>query len=108
LKVSVIIPAYNESKIIGNSLKRLCNFFDAAKIDYEVIVCDDCSADETSEVVKNYATLNRKIIPLRFSKRIGKGGTIKNVLRLKDKNMFYLLMVWLYLFHQTTSRRPHP
>lgn len=49
MKVSVIIPAYNEEKYIGKSLKSIMN----QKIDAdEIIVIDNNSKDKTAEIVR--------------------------------------------------------
>ena len=48
--LSVIIPAYNEEKVIKNCL----NFFKIKKLKLEVIVVDDGSKDSTSDIVSNY------------------------------------------------------
>ena len=49
--VSVIIPMYNMEKYIGECLDSvLAQTFD----DYEVIVVDDCSTDNSLAIVKNY------------------------------------------------------
>lgn len=51
-KVSVLIPAHNEERVIGNALAA------ATAIDYpdyEVVVVDDGSTDDTRSVVESYA-----------------------------------------------------
>lgn len=52
MKLSVIIPAYNEEKYIGACLQSL---IDKAGPDiYEIIVVDNASTDRTSEVAKQF------------------------------------------------------
>ncbi len=51
IKISVIIPTYNRSKTIEYCLKSVLNQTFPA---FEVIVVDDCSTDNTIEIVKNY------------------------------------------------------
>lgn len=51
--VSVVIPAYNEEKIIGKCLESLKNQ-DFPKNKYEIIVVDNNSTDKTAEIAKKY------------------------------------------------------
>lgn len=51
LRVSVIIPVYNEEKVISDCLKSLQ---DQTYKDLEVIVVDDGSTDKTRNIIKKY------------------------------------------------------
>jgi glycosyltransferase involved in cell wall biosynthesis len=51
--ISVIIPSYNEEKVIGRTLQKLRN--QNTKIPYEIIVCDNNSNDRTVSIAKKYA-----------------------------------------------------
>lgn len=52
MKLSVVIPAYNEEKYIGGCLQSL---IDKAGDDiYEIIVVDNASTDKTAEVAKSF------------------------------------------------------
>ncbi|MGA8229840.1 MAG: glycosyltransferase family 2 protein, partial [Candidatus Acidiferrales bacterium] len=51
-KLSVVIPVYNEAKTIQEILRRVA----AVKIDKEIVVVDDCSADGTREVLRQLET----------------------------------------------------
>ncbi len=46
-KVSIIIPCYNTGETIGRTLRAFCNQAVPAE-DYEIIVVDDCSTDNTA------------------------------------------------------------
>lgn len=51
-KISVIIPAYNEEEFIGTALDAL--FVQSfPRIDFEIIVVDNVSTDQTSVIAKN-------------------------------------------------------
>jgi cellulose synthase/poly-beta-1,6-N-acetylglucosamine synthase-like glycosyltransferase len=47
--VSVLIPAFNEAKVIGDSVARI---LDSSGVEIEVIVIDDGSTDGTSAIVR--------------------------------------------------------
>lgn len=47
-KVSVILPTYNRAYIIKNSIRSI---LDQTYKDYELIIVDDCSIDETENVI---------------------------------------------------------
>ncbi len=58
-KVSVIVPARNEEKLISKCLDSLLN---QDYENYEIIVIDDSSEDSTGKIIKKYAKENSKII----------------------------------------------
>ena len=49
-KVSVILPTYNRARLLGKAVRSVLN---QTYKDLEVIVVDDCSTDNTKEVVKS-------------------------------------------------------
>jgi len=52
LSCSIIIPAFNESEVIEDTLEKICK--DSAFLDAEIIVIDDGSIDDTIAKVKNF------------------------------------------------------
>ena len=71
-KISIIIPCYNEAKVISQSLQEIKDFFNSKNWDYEVIVIDDGSTDNTVDLVKNF-----EVKLLINEKNRGKGYSIK-------------------------------
>jgi glycosyltransferase involved in cell wall biosynthesis len=79
MKLSVIIPVYNEINTIGEILSRVL------KVDLpkEVIVIDDCSTDGTREFLKEWEAQNKKNSEgeVRFlyqPKNMGKGAALRS------------------------------
>jgi glycosyltransferase involved in cell wall biosynthesis len=68
--VGVIVPAYNEEKLIGKVLGTVPSFVD------HVIVIDDASPDRTGEVVKEHQEGDSRIVYLRLKRNEGVGGAI--------------------------------
>lgn len=53
MRLSLIIPAYNEAQRIRASLESAEAYFDRQGYDYEIIVVDDGSTDGTQQVVRD-------------------------------------------------------
>lgn len=75
MKLSIIIPAYNEEKRIASSLKRIYEYLKKKKIDYEIIIVNDGSRDKTTEVVRKIKDKRTRIISHKINK--GKGHAVK-------------------------------
>ncbi|MGA3290278.1 MAG: glycosyltransferase family 2 protein [Candidatus Bathyarchaeia archaeon] len=70
--VSIIIPAFNEEKNLGNVLAELHKLDEQVQMDHEVIVVDDGSTDKTKEVaIRNGA----KVLSNKTNQ--GKGCSLK-------------------------------
>jgi glycosyltransferase involved in cell wall biosynthesis len=97
MKLSIIIPAYNEEKRIGRTLDAYSSFFDKIyeknKLDYEILVVINGTIDKTEEVVKSFQKKNKKISYLNF-KMGGKGFAIiegfKDSLKRKNNLIGYV------------------
>jgi glycosyltransferase involved in cell wall biosynthesis len=50
--ISIIVPAYNEEKLLGDALRTLHASAAAVGQPYEIIVVDDGSTDRTSEIAR--------------------------------------------------------
>ena len=68
--IAVIVPAYNEEKLIGKVLRSVPAFVD------HIIVIDDASQDRTGEMVKEHQKEDSRIVYSRLKKNEGVGGGI--------------------------------
>lgn len=93
MKLSIIIPCYNEQKTISVILDKVRNLKD---YDKEIIVVDDCSTDGTKEILKKLEN-STEIKILYNDKNRGKGYCIKkgidsstgSVLIIQDADLEY-------------------
>ncbi|MBD2755315.1 glycosyltransferase family 2 protein [Spirosoma validum] len=58
MKLSIIVPAYNEEKTIERILKKLVDIQLPSQVEREIIVINDSSKDNTESVVTNFIRLN--------------------------------------------------
>ena len=74
--VSVIIPLYNAEKYIGECLTSLAN---QTLQDFEIIVVDDCSTDNSRAVVENFfAKFGDRLKLATLNKNSGRPGIPRN------------------------------
>lgn len=74
MKLSVVMPVYNEKNTIKEIL-RLVRSVDLGDLDKEIIVVDDCSTDGTGDILKLEADSSIKVI--RHEKNQGKGAAVR-------------------------------
>lgn len=77
--VSIIIPAYNEEKIIKSVLERIITILKANVLNYEIIVVNDGSSDST----RSEATLPGVMIK-NHNKNIGYGAALKTGIKFAN------------------------
>jgi glycosyltransferase involved in cell wall biosynthesis len=74
--LSVIIPAYNEGRVIVQTLAAACEALDG--LDFELVVVDDGSADETHTLVQQAAATQPRIVPIHYDLNRGKGHALRH------------------------------
>lgn len=78
MELSIIIPAFNEEKRLGDTLESIKSFMDSKEFDYEVILVDDGSSDATSEIAKNTSLFKKGFLKiLQNDGNRGKGYSVK-------------------------------
>lgn len=86
MKISIIIPIFNEEKFILEILKRVNK--QKTKFDLEIIVIDDCSTDNSKNILLENKELYDKIVFNLINK--GKGAAVIN--GLKEVTGEYILI----------------
>ncbi|MBP5208129.1 MAG: glycosyltransferase family 2 protein, partial [Clostridia bacterium] len=77
MRLSVIIPMYNESSIIENSVREFDGYLAEHYDDYELIFADDGSTDGCGEAVKEYALTHPRVRLVGYEKNRGKGCAVR-------------------------------
>ncbi len=74
--LSVVIPSYNEEKMISKTAKVVAKILEDAGIDYELIFVNDGSKDNTWAEIEAANASNKKVRGVCFSRNFGKEGAI--------------------------------
>lgn len=77
--LSIIVPAYNESARLPETLRRIEDYFSRAEWDFhEIIVVDDGSKDGTMEAAQAFANENANIRVIANPGNRGKGYSVRH------------------------------
>jgi len=71
VRISVIIPVYNEQDTVSETIRRVRS----SPVDKEIIVVDDASSDETAAIVAGLVGADLKLV--RQTRNQGKGAAIR-------------------------------
>ena len=70
--ISIILPSYNEEKMISVAAQRVSAIMDEAGIDFELLFVDDGSRDLTWQHIQEASAQNPHVKGLHFSRNFGK------------------------------------
>jgi len=77
ITLSILIPAHNEERDLGNAIKTACLAAEKSGVTSEIIVIDDYSTDATIEIVESFSSKNSRVRLVKNSKNLGLGGSYK-------------------------------
>jgi len=83
MKISIILPAYNEEASIKDVIERIRKTLGQ---DIEIIVIDDCSSDKTADIAREL-----KAVVLSNPYRMGNGAAIKRGIRAANGDVIVLM-----------------
>lgn len=73
--ISVVIPVYNGEKYLAKTLDSLLS---QSFQDFEVICIDDCSTDDSEQILRDYARRDSRIQVRKSSKNLGAASKVLN------------------------------
>lgn len=71
-KVSIIIPVYNSSYYLKKCIESV---LEQTYKHIEIIIVDDCSTDNSFDIIEEYSKSDERIVPLRMRKNSGPSAT---------------------------------
>nr|WP_144364163.1 glycosyltransferase family 2 protein [Lacrimispora amygdalina] len=72
MKISLIVPCYNEQDALPIFYEEVIKIIDKMQCEYEIIFVNDGSKDKTLEILKKFSKKNENVTYLSFSRNFGK------------------------------------
>ncbi len=76
-EISVVIPAYNEARMIGSTLRAVADYFRTHEIAGEIVVVDDGSSDATAALARETDAAGVPVEVLVNETNRGKGYSVR-------------------------------
>ncbi|RJP71120.1 MAG: glycosyltransferase family 2 protein [Candidatus Abyssobacteria bacterium SURF_17] len=76
-ELSVVIPAYNESQRIRETIESVSSYLTQLGVNHEIIIVDDGSSDSTAHIVRQYAQKDGRIRLITYQPNRGKGFAVR-------------------------------
>lgn len=76
-EISVVVPVFNEGAVIEKMLEELKGVLAAINRDYEIIVVNDGSTDDTGNIAREIADGDERIHLITFSRNFGKEAALE-------------------------------
>lgn len=93
--VSIITPSYNAEKFISKTIESVIN---QTYLNWEMIIVDDCSTDDTISIIKSFSSYENRIILIENQINVGAAET-RNIALRKAKGNFIAFLdsddIWL-------------
>lgn len=74
--ISVVVPCYNEQDNLEPLINTLTEVLNPLKVAYEIVVTDDCSKDDSWNILEKIAAANPRVVAQRFEKNAGQSAAL--------------------------------
>lgn len=89
--VSAIVACYKDGQAIPMMYQRLTDTFQKLGIDYEIIFVNDCSPDDSAEVIKKISADDAHVLGISHSRNFGSQMAFRSGMELSTKQAVVLL-----------------
>lgn len=87
--ISVFFPCYNDSGSIAGLVEEADKILKRIARDYEIIVIDDGSKDESRKILNNLERQNPKLKLIFHKKNMGYGGALRSGFKAASKELIF-------------------
>jgi len=76
MKLTIIVPCYNEEQVIGTTHIRLLSVIDKARWDGEILYINDGSNDGTASMLREFSSGDSRVSVISFSRNFGQQAAV--------------------------------
>lgn len=88
--LSVVFPCYNEAANVSGMIDQAVKAVEGYGVDYEIVVVDDGSRDETAQAVRRWSERNGRVKLVQHARNLGYGTAVRSALRNASKELVFL------------------
>ena len=103
MEVSYVLAAYNEAEIIADCIQEIVHALEEDFDDYELILVNDASTDETGKIFEHMAKKNAKITVLQNMVNLNFGTSVLRGMRVAQKEWIIFNAADLPLYPKETK-----
>lgn len=89
--VSAVVACYKDNQAIPLMYEQLTACFRKLNVDYEIIFVNDCSPDDSEEVIRRISRNDRRVTGISHSRNFGSQAAFRSGMEIASKNSVVLL-----------------
>jgi len=87
--ISVVFPAFNEEHNVAKAVEQAIGFLDLLFPDWEVIVVNDGSRDQTGKIIEELAQRHERVVALHHPENRGYGAALRSGIMAAGKELIF-------------------
>ena len=87
--ISVFFPCFNEQENVTQTVERALNVLEKLNVDFEIIIVDDGSSDNTGKTADEISSRNDKVKVVHHERNSGYGAALQSGFRTAAKELVF-------------------
>lgn len=89
VSISVFFPCYNEQENVGRTVEKALDVLEKLNADFEVIIVDDGSSDQTGRIADEIAGRDGRVKVVHHGRNLGYGGALQSGFKTATKELVF-------------------
>ena len=89
VSISVFFPCYNEQENVARTVEKALDVLEKLNADFEVIIVDDGSSDNTGRIADEIAGSNNKVKVVHHGRNLGYGAALQSGFKAATKELVF-------------------